>query len=175
MLYVRGDELNYLQTNAGSLAESDRWFKRSNEQYFRFVSDTVNYPFRIKAGPDASARLDASYTLAPGLFFSHFPYSASVQWLASSSISIRDDHFDPANSYLNTTTNVALFQYLGCLDSAAGCPPNLSFTLHHLYADGSRLYFTPDGGLEAQGALNSPTQLKWGEFNNGEKTRLLGS
>jgi hypothetical protein len=170
VLYVRGAQMDYLQTNAASMAEPDMWYKRSNEQYFRWVDDVFNYPFKVLAGPDGSARLDADYKLKPGAFFPHFPYGSYVQWLADSEISIRGDHFDPANSFLNQTTNVALFQFRGCLDQDAGCSPDLSFALHHLHVDGSRLNFTRDGGLSAQGNLAVPTFLEWGEFKTGPAT-----
>jgi hypothetical protein len=162
--YVRAQALNDLQAAAPGLAESDMWFKRSNEQYFRWLKSTVSPKVRVAANSAGAAEMTAAFDLHPGAFFGHFPFGASVQWLNQGLVSIDRDLLT-SSSVLSGTTNVALFYYRGCLDTT--CPPEITFGFLKFNADADQLWFTADGGLSAQGSLSETHDLSWGEFKKG--------
>jgi hypothetical protein len=156
--YVRRKELNDLEAAPG-LAEPDMGFKRSNEQYFRFLNAVLSPRMVIKAHTNCTARMTLDVSFSPGQFITHFPYDSTVSWTGASAMSVQDDLIIPASSSLEQVAPVVVKFSRDC--SEPDCP-DIGAAGLTLAPDSARLRFTVDGGLHAQGTLPLPLPLKWG-------------
>lgn len=176
VIFVRERYLAFLEAHGNETIDPGGMaFKRSNENYFRFVngSDSAS-SFIIAADPaDGSARLTARFWFGAGGFLTHFPYNTQIDWGADGILTIQDGLVLPDRSYLGVPAPVLVRVNLGCIDndSAAGCPGISTVANLTISPDSSQLTFTRDGGLAAQGVAflesGGSGSLRWGEFGDG--------
>ena len=156
--YVRRKELDHLEAAPG-LADPDMHFKRSNEQYFRFLNAVQSPRVVVSAHTDCTARMTLDVGFGPGSFVTHFPYDSTVSWAGPGAMSIEGDLVSPASSSLEQVSPVVVKFSRDCFEP--DCPDigaaGLTFA-----PDAGTLRFTVDGGLHAQGALPLPLPLRWG-------------
>lgn len=158
VVYHRAAELSTLASSA-TIPASER-YKRSNEQYLRFVN-LIDGNITVSATSGRAALFSTKLQLSPGAFRSHFPYDGQIAWGGPGRIHFEKDVNVPADSYLDATPAPAVKMPYGadCTSPSCGSAPSSSL---QFIADASRLTITEDGGLIATGLLSAPLQLRWG-------------
>ena len=155
--YVRSDELNALESAPG-LFEPNMYFKRSNEQYHRWLQSISSSQVIVSAAANGVAEMTLNVTMQPGSFKTHFPYDSTLRWTGSGQITFSNDQVVASNSFLQSAQAVTNRYDQDC----PSCGVGLGRTNVVLYPAGSEMRFTVDGGLAVQGAYGAPAPLHWG-------------
>ncbi|HUL51033.1 MAG TPA: hypothetical protein VLU94_00470 [Candidatus Nitrosotalea sp.] len=168
ILYVRQQELSSLEAAGPLLKDPDMQFKRSNEQYFRFLNSISSPQVVVETDGNGSALMSATvtFTSSAGVplsgFITHFPYDVLLKWAGNGQMQITQDQVDPVNGMLTSVRPVGLPYNRDCNDET-NCPGPIgpeTLTLN-LAAD---LHFTTDGGLIGGGVLATNSPLHWGHL-----------
>ena len=159
--YVRTPELTTLENNANSYSHPEAALKRSNDGYFRFANSVSGA--LVRAGANGKALLQLDLSFSGGSFHAHFPYDALVTIDGNGGVAqITDDLFDPTSSSLSVSTNIPTEYASICTGDTCVSPGALPSAPLAFLPTAALLRFTPDGGLQAAGALTSSTDLRWG-------------
>lgn len=153
-LCVRGSE--YSKLEGLSLANAQR---ADNSRYFEFVTG-VSGPCSIRAAANGSCRLTAQFTFSSGQFVPHFPHNGGLAWNGGGTQIVVDDLVVPGQSGLADANPVAVDYGRDCTE--AGCGTGIGPNTLVFQARTNFFSFTPDGGLQAAGALEAPSSLQWG-------------
>lgn len=171
--YVRRNELDYLDSVAGILDNSDKNIKRSNEQFYRFLETFDISSLTLTTHPgNGSAQLSVDVEFAlPGSgsheFITHFPYDVKVRWNGPGQVQVDEGLIDPLYSYLDGVLSLTMKYGRDC--GGLGCGSGVGPGTLTLNPAGGTLQVTDDGGLIAAGTTSSPTDLKWGYIDTMSK------
>ncbi len=172
LVYVHRDEDALLAANQAGLADTNAAYRISNDGYYANAAPGPG-PVVVRADTNGMALLSMSVVLPAADLHPHFPYLSpslheSIPSLGGLLV-ISNDMVDTTASYLNLAGPVPVAYNRDCADtncsaSLAG-PAELWFTANANQAN--QLWFTPDGGLLASGAV--PAQnLTWGSVGGGD-------
>jgi hypothetical protein len=161
LIYVRQEEDALLAANQASLVDPNAAYRVSNDGYYANASPAG--PVVVRADTNGTALLSMSVALPVADLHPHFPYmSPSTQGSIPSAgglLVISNDLVDTTASFLNLTGPVPVPYNRDCADT--NCSGSAGLAELWFTANTNQLFFTPDGGLLASGAV--PAQnLTWG-------------
>lgn len=168
--YVRRDELDYLDSVAGTLLNSDKNLKRSNEQYYRHLEtfDISSVTLGIDPGNGhAQMTVDVTTKLptgSPNQFTTHFPYDVTVRWTGAGQVQVDAGEIDKPNSFLSGASALSMDYHRDC--GTLGCGAGIGPGTLTMTPAGGVLQLTEDGGLIADGSTSGTTDLKWGYIDS---------
>ena len=165
--YVRRNELDMLDSVAGSLDNSDKNLKRSNDQFYRFLEtyDIGNVTLTPDSGNgSAQVTVDVTFIDPTGgqsnQFTTHFPYGVVLRWEDAGQVQIDEGQIDKPNSFLSGAFPVSMDYARDCGDF--DCGSSIGPATLAMEPDGGMLQVTEDGGLIAAGPTTTLVDLKWG-------------
>ncbi|MFZ4767531.1 MAG: hypothetical protein ACOYMN_21485, partial [Roseimicrobium sp.] len=157
---VRRQWLNDLTLVKDDLDNAMKDVKRSNDHAFNGANAAQG-----NVMIDYEGGLDASVTLVPSSFRTHFPYNVVVT-SQSGTVDITDDEIDPDSSSLKEVSPLSVPYSKLCASCATGADPNPVFL--PLQPTGGILQFTADGGLRGSGLTPNAAALAWGRAPGGQ-------
>ena len=162
--YVHETPLAHVESYEEDLVNPEEANRRSNERYFRFVNgfegDAVFEP-----GSDGGVRSSFTLLFGNGDYRPHFPSRHSVAWADSGRIEVEGGQVAPENSYLDGVSAIDLAYNQDCPEGS--CDDGSGEAELEFVPDESRLVFTRNGGLHANGELAVPAELQWGFIEAG--------
>jgi hypothetical protein len=171
LVYVHRDEDALLAANQASLVDTNAAYRVSNDGYYANASPSG--PVVVRADTNGTALLSMSVALPAADLHPHFPYISpslheSIPSLGGLLV-ISNDLVDTTASYLNLAGPVPVSYNRDCADT--NCSASLAGTAELLFTananQADQLWFTPDGGLLASGAV--PAQnLTWGSVGGSD-------
>jgi hypothetical protein len=171
LVYVRRDEDTLLASNQASLVDTNAAYRVSNDGYYANASPSG--PVVVRADTNGTALLSMSVALPAADLHPHFPYISpslheSIPSLGGLLV-ISNDLVDTTASFLNLAGPVPVSYNRDCADT--NCSASFAGTAELLFTananQANQLWFTPDGGLLADGAV--PAQnLTWGSVGGSD-------
>lgn len=171
LVYVHRDEDALLAANQASLVDTNAAYRVSNDGYYANASPSG--PVVVRADSNGSALLSMSVALPAADLHPHFPYISpnlheSIPSLGGLLV-ISNGLVDTTASFLNLAGPVPVSYNRDCADT--NCSASFAGTAELWFTananQANQLFFTPDGGLLASGAV--PAQnLTWGSVGNSD-------
>jgi hypothetical protein len=124
----------------------------SNDGFWTLLQP--NTPTSLAISPGLAGGINVSLRFDPGVFFSHFPLTATQNGLGGV-MRIQDSHVVPAESQLNDVL-VHILYGKGC--RSPGDPNGLPEPQQAVRMTVGALQFTPQAGLWAEGPVMTPAQ-----------------
>lgn len=143
--FVRQEHYQDLKTATGDLPDS-------NDGFWTLLRQDTASSFAIS--PGLTGGINVSLRFDPGVFFSHFPLTATQNGLGGI-MRIENSHVVPAESQLNDVL-VHLLYSKGCREP--GDPSGLPEPQQAVRMTVGALQFTPQAGLRAEGPVMTPAQ-----------------
>lgn len=156
---IRQPLLDFMASYNASYADPSVAQKFSNDHVYNKVTAAA-FP-KVKTGVSGGGELSTVLSVTAALFTTHMPYGSTVNYTATSAITITDDLIAPASSHLNTVSPLVVGYYQHCQEALEqGCGAALGTTA--IVTSGSgKLDFTSDGGLHTSGSV-AMSALSWG-------------
>ena len=171
LVYVHRDEDALLAANQASLVDTNAAYRVSNDGYYANASPSG--PVVVRADSNGAALLSMSVALPAADLHPHFPYISpnlheSIPSLGGLLV-ISNGLVDTTASFLNLAGPVPVSYNRDCADT--NCSASFAGTAELWFTananQANQLFFTPDGGLLASGAV--PAQnLTWGSVGNND-------
>lgn len=159
--FVRGNDLDFLESHKTDLIDPDMIIKRSNAQHYRSVV-AVRTPIDVKAGSNRDARVSTIITLDPGEFRPHFPYGPDYMWQSPSDMAITDDLVDASYELKDPKEVKVSYAVSAEVAECASTDPATVVTGYPI----AHALFNKDGGIRQEVAFSN-IDLRWGKHVNG--------
>ncbi len=89
--FVRGNQLDSLEANAGLLESGSMVEKKSNSQYYRGVRNVTSGVIYVYVGAKKDAQLTVTVDVTPVEMVTHFPYGVTQEWGVGSTLRVDHD------------------------------------------------------------------------------------
>lgn len=144
-------------------------FKRSNEHYYRGLSGLGSSTVKVATGPNGDARLTAEWQLGGHSFMTHFPYDTAITFGGGTMV-VSGDAVDSNSSFLAGVNLLETRYNQACL--GGDCGAGTMEQVMRMQPDGDELRFTADGGLVAEGDVDTSGGaadiLEWGHISGAD-------
>lgn len=156
--YVRQVEMDALDALPQTPETLAAKIRPSNDLLYRYPGSGAGSAVVIQVDALGRAVLaSVQLDLPPSSYTTHFPYGSTVTWTQPSALVITDGAIDTTQSSLMGVDDLTVTVGVsGRTSPSIATPDTYTFTPSQ-----GVLFFTPDGGLRAEGAVG-PATLRWG-------------
>ncbi|MDF3128320.1 hypothetical protein P0Y35_03840 [Kiritimatiellaeota bacterium B1221] len=158
VLFVRENAYELLEGDANNNdIPEDHGFRRSNSQYYRYVSLLPGEEILVETGSDGEALLSANFIINEGGFITHLPYDSTPAWSGQGVLEVVQDQIGP-NSKIIDAAVLKVSYNQNCPDNCPDDKRNDTLVI----PQPADFVFTPQGGLVTEGNLSEGSKLSWG-------------